>query len=309
MDGSTLLKRFKTSTSSDECWVQGSTFFADNITQQLVETKGQGIVHLILSDASKHGRILSPMLQSKFSLTALSHAQVGGVLKGSWRIGTSIPWPDWKHLHRKSNVTPRVHDIIGSTLSGTPAGKSMGPADMISHLDTLPSTSIATLKVLAPSVFSPWCTRHLGEGEIMHSFDLDFAVRKQMKGHYPTATLPFLSQPPAKVIFRAMESVRAAPAVLTWKRSLEDISPDTHRPSKLARAVSSAIESTFGATPSNNPSPQPTPTTAPTSSKSVSPTMGMAGPHGEVASVQAKAARSDDAPVDEDEWDFSRQVI
>ena len=100
-----------------------------------------------------------------------------------------------------------------------------------------------------------------------------------------------------------MESVRAAPAVLTRKRSLQDISPDTqHRPSKLARAVTSAIESTFGAAPSITPSPQPNPTAAPTFRKPVSPTMGMAGTHDDAASAQAKAARSDDAPVDEDEW-------
>ena len=62
VDGSTLLKQFKMSTSSDECWVQGSTLFAEKITQQLVETRGQAIAHLILSDASKHGRISSPLL-------------------------------------------------------------------------------------------------------------------------------------------------------------------------------------------------------------------------------------------------------
>ena len=136
----------------------------------------------------------------------------------------------------------------------------------------------------------------------MHSFDLDCAVRKQMKGHYPTSTLPFLSQPPAKVIFHAMESVRAEPAVITRKRSLEDISPDTHRPSKLARAVTNAIESTFGAAPSNTPSPQPNPSAAPTSNKPVSPNIGVAGTHDDASTAQAKAARADDAPVDEDGW-------
>ena len=96
----------------------------------------------------------------------------------------------------------------------------------------------------------------------MHSFYLDFAVRKQMKDQYTTSTLPFLAQPPAKVTFRAMEDARANPP-LAGKRSLDDmLSSDRDfnlPPANLAHAaVLTAIDNTMCAPyvpPSHEPSP------------------------------------------------------
>ena len=303
--GPSILRKFETSTQGDECWIQGCALFAEKMASQLVASRGLATVYIILSDVSKNGRIRSDLLNSKFTWTSLSHVQVGGVLKGSWKIGNSKQWNDWTRLQRKSEVTPGVRDILDSTLSGTPVEKQRWSSGCISNMDTIPRSSISSVRVLAPSVFSTtgWCTRSLGVDEIMHSFDLDFAVRKQMKNHYTTSTLPFLAQPPAKVIFRAMEGARANPP-LAGKRSLDDMRSSDRDfdspPAKLARAVSTAIDNTMGA-PCIPPSHEPSPLRGPPSdfpSKDPS----HASPQGEASTAQAKAAKADDAPVDEDEW-------
>ena len=61
----------------------------------LAKTNGLGIVHVILSDSPRNGLICSPLLTSQLWWTALSHFQVGGVLKGSWKTGHSRGRDDW----------------------------------------------------------------------------------------------------------------------------------------------------------------------------------------------------------------------
>ena len=115
-------------------------------------------------------------------------------MKGSWKIGSSKQWNNFARLQRKSDVTPGVRDILDSTLSGTPVEQTRWSTGCISNMDTIPRAAISSVRVLAPSVFSPtgWCTCSLGVDEIMHSFDLDFAVRKQMTKsiYYFFLTLP-----------------------------------------------------------------------------------------------------------------------
>ena len=208
ISGPEILKEFGSSRGMDECWmIQGSANSVERMVLHLAQTKGLGGVHVILSDIPKNGRIPSPLLKSNFHWTALSHVQVGGVLKGSWTIGHSKGWDDWDPLQRQSDVTPGVREILDSTLIGRDLDPSKAPDGIITHLDTVPRAKIASVQVLAWSLFSNtgWCTRLLGADEIMNAFDVDFEVRKKLKNQYLPSDLPFLAQPQAKVIFQAMD--------------------------------------------------------------------------------------------------------
>ena len=67
-------------------------------------------------------------------------------------------------------------------------------------------------------------------------------------------------------------------------------------PAKLARAVLTALDERIGA-PCIPPSHAPSP-----GRKFPSEVLCSASPQGDVSTGQAKAARADNAPVDEDEW-------
>ena len=73
-------------------------------------------------------------------------------------------------------------------------------------------------------------------------------------------------------------------------------------PVKLARAISTALDESIGAPcipPSHAPSPgREFPSAVPCSA----PPQGDVSPQGIPSTGQAKAAKADDAPVDEDEW-------
>ena len=198
-----------------------------------------------------------PASKNKGNWTALSHVQVGGVLKGSWKIGHSKGWDDWSRLKRKSNVTPGVRDILDTTLSGHEVDPCTTSDEIITHLDTVPRANIAVVQVLAPSVFSStgWCTRSLGADEIMNAFDVDFAVRKKFKNQYQPSDLPFLAQPPAKVIFRAMDCAKSVP-LRSGKCSLAAMMADGDE--QLSPPTKVACQR-----PWVTPEPSPTPTPGP----------------------------------------------
>ena len=225
--GTDILSKFSDSQGTDKYWIQGSTNFVERMVILLAKTKGSGIIHIILSDSPRNGRIRSTLLASQFRWTALSHVQVGGVLKGSWKIGHSKGWDDWSQLKRKSNVTPGVRDILDTTLSGHEVDPYTTLDEIITHLDTVPRANIAVVQVLAPSVFSStgWCTRSLGADDFMNALDVDFAVRKKFKNQYEPLDLPLLAQPPAKVIFRAMDCAKSVP-LRSGKRSLTEMMAD-----------------------------------------------------------------------------------
>ena len=219
ISGPDILSKFGYSQGTDECWIQGSTNFVERMVVLLSHTKGLGVMHMILSDSPRNGCLRSPPLTSQFQWTALSHVQVGGVLKGSLKIGHSKGWDYWDRLKHQSNVTPGVRDILDTTLSGHDVDPSTASDDIITHLHMVPCANIAVVQVLAPSVFSStgWCTRSSGADEIMNAFDVrDFAVQKKLKNQYQPSDLPFLAQPPAKVIFRAMDC--AKPVSICWCR-------------------------------------------------------------------------------------------
>ena len=360
--GKFVLDEIDQSSAQDECWIQGSAAFAEDMVKRIRASNSAASVHIILSDVPQNKPIKADILRKDCNWSSLSHSTVGGILKGSWKVGRTGQWKDWASLHAKSQVTPGIRDILHTVNEGTPVSKDSSTAHLPTGLDLLPRKDIHKVTILSPSVFSPtkWCTRCLTPDEIMNSFDIDFDVRALLKDVYTADELPFLLQPPAKLVYRVMQNSflhpegsaatpSTIPSVVPSAKipcvglfSSTDAAEKDHTDTSMAHVNSARVEDVYMdeddlnlraaaaflktsslnpkksvATPSSIPSVDPiknspsggpflsTPASIPPIQRkrqveAGSPDIG----HADASTAQAKAARADDAPVDEEEWNL-----
>ena len=126
--------------------------------------------------------------------------------------------------------------------------------------------------------------------------------------------IPFLAQPPAKVIFRAMDCAKPVPHC-SGKRSLTEMMAEGNDQLSPPQKVA-CKEPPVTPAPTPTPTPGLSPRVKPSPAYEKADTTQAKSARAEDASgddddwnaraaegkAQAKAARADDAPVDEDEW-------
>jgi hypothetical protein len=270
-----------------QCWIHGSESFVEALLPWILEH-----VHLdmyfIISDSSGRQKLKNEILQRDFTWAFLTHKEVGGILQGGWKIGAR-KWRDLAEIRTRSKVTPGIRDYISSIVSGkeTPelSYAEAKEAGLLSNMDLLPRTGILQQNIYAPSVFSvsKWCRRRLTVPELMDIFDFEVRVKRGIIKHVKSPSLAFVQEPPGKLLHRLMSAERAP--VITTERDGEVVSALKSTPLKISPPIKdpSSDDSTAPKDPVTDPSTAP-------------------DEHADAATAQAKAARADDAPVDEDEW-------
>ena len=257
-----------------QCWIHGSETFVESVLPWLCKHSHLDM-YFVISDSSGRQKLKSAILQRDFTWIFLTHKEVGGILHGGWKIGART-WRDLAEIRARSKVTPGIRDYVSSIVSGqeTPelSYAEAKQAGLLSNMDLLPRTGILHQNIYAPSVFSTskWCRRRLTVPELMDIFDFEVRVKRGILKNVKSPSLAFVKEPPGKLLHRLMASERVP--VTTTEVEFED---------------SSSIESASAGSPSTCPADDPT----------VAPLDQAAA-----ATAQAKAARADDAPVDEDEW-------
>ena len=173
---------------------------------------------------------------------------------------------------------------MNSTVSGNeiPAlsheeAKELG---LLSGMYLLPRTDILRREVLAPSVFSSsrWCRRKLSVPELMDIFDFEVRVQKGILRRVKNPSVAFVKEPPEKLLHHLMvsESMPVSLEVVQETQVNEDVSASLSEKPQVNHGVAESSNDNISAE---------------------SPTH-----HADEATAHTKAARVDDAPVDEEEW-------
>jgi len=184
-------------------------------------------------------------------------------------------WKDLTGIRMCSKVTPGIRDYVNSTVSGKeiPAlsyenARELG---LLSDMDLLPRMDILQKEVLVPSVFSPswWCCHKLPVPELMDIFDFEVCVQKGTLEMVKNPSVAFVKEPPGKLLHRLMvaESTPISSTVGGSRGTPVQVSNED-----ITDSVSEKVpaESTTH--------------------------------HADAATAHANAARADDAPVNEEEW-------
>ena len=304
-----------TVSQKSQCWIHGSELFVESLLPWILDHAHLDL-YFIISDRHSRHILRSDILQHDFTWFALSHREVGGILQGAWKIGAR-KWKNLPEIQKKSKVTPGIRDYISSIVSGKETQKlshvEVRAAGLLSNMDLIPRKDILQQNIYAPCVFtdSKWCRRRLTVPELMDIFDFEVRVKRGIIKHVTSPSLAFVQEPPGKLLHRLMASERT-PVISTViddedvscpKCPLSDVERATVGSTEIYDADSAALKrpSSESSPPSKDPSSQPSVSPSQTEAPAVE---SSADPenHADAATAQAKAARADDAPVDEDEW-------